>query len=465
MTDRPWQGDVVSLVEAFRSGERDPREELEATLAAVERSGLNAVCHVDADAAMAAAEKADVGLSLGGVPIAVKELLAVGGWPDTEASLALADRVATSDSIVVSRLRKAGAIPTVQTTSSEFGGVNQSTTRLHGASRNPWGPDRTPGGSSGGSAAGVAGGLFAIATGSDGGGSIRIPAGFCGLVGLKSTYGRLPKGPGASLGNITAVEGCVSRSIRDTARYLDVTNGAHPRDPLSLPRVEGFEAGLGRHRGDLGSLRVAIVVDHGTAVVAPETEELVLAAGEQLVAAAGMNRVDVDLRLPSIMGAWSLTGAIGLRKELGERWPACADQLTGMMRRGLELAEGMLDLEALAMAEARRTELNEAMADTFERADIVIAATNPSTAFDAEGRIPSVFGGREASAGNHGALTTPSNIYGNPAISLPAGVAGDGLPVGMQVIAPHHRESLLLDIGLVWETTHPWPLTAPSAPC
>jgi len=465
MADVPWQGDMVSLVEAFRAGERHPREELKATLAAVDRSGLNAVCHVDEEAAFAAADAADVSLPLGGVAIGVKELLAVDGWPDTEASLALADRVATADSIVVSRLREAGAIPAVQTTSSEFGGVNQSTTKLHGVSRNPWGPDRTPGGSSGGSAAGVAGGLFSIATGSDGGGSIRIPAGFCGLVGLKPTYGRLPKGPGASLGNITAVEGCVARSIRDTARYLDATNGSHLRDPLSLPRVEGFEAGLGRHRGELGGLRVAIVIDHGTAVVAPETEELVLAAAEDLVAAAGMNRVAMGLRLPSVMGAWSLTGSIGLRKELGDRWPGCADQLTSMMRSGLEIAEKRVDLSTMVMAETRRTELNEAMADMFEQVDVVIAATNPSTAFDAEGRLPSVFGGLEATAGNNGALTTPSNIYGNPAISLPVGEASDGLPVGMQVLAPHHHESLLLDLGLLWEAVRPWPLTAPSAPC
>ena len=156
MSDRPWDGDVVGLVDAFRAGTRHPVEEVEATLAAVEASDLNAVCHVDADAALAAAAAADVNLPFGGVPFAVKELLGVEGWPDTEASLALADRVFGTDSLVVGRVRAAGAVPTVQTTSSEFGGVNQTTTKLHGATRNPWGTDRTPGGSSGGSAAGVA---------------------------------------------------------------------------------------------------------------------------------------------------------------------------------------------------------------------------------------------------------------------------------------------------------------------
>lgn len=460
MSDRPWDGDVVGLVDAFRAGTRHPVEEVEATLAAVEASDLNAVCHVDADAALAAAAAADVNLPFGGVPFAVKELLGVEGWPDTEASLALADRVFGTDSLVVGRVRAAGAVPTVQTTSSEFGGVNQTTTKLHGATRNPWGTDRTPGGSSGGSAAGVAGGLFCLATASDGGGSIRIPAGFCGLVGLKSTYGRLPKGPGAMLGNMTSVEGCVSRSVRDTARYLDVANGTHPRDPFSLPRVEGYEAGLGDLLGRLGDLRVAVVPDLGSAVVAPETEEIVAAAAAELIAAAGLRRVDLDLRLPNIMGAWSLTGSVGTRRELGDRWPDCADQLTGMMRAGVRQAEERLDLDALVRAESRRVELNEAMADLFEQVDVVMAATNPSTAFDAEGRLPSHFGGLEATPGNNGALTAPSNIYGNPAISLPAGLASDGLPVGLQILAPHHHEKLLLDLALLWERTRPWPLTA-----
>ena len=456
MTDRPWNGDVVGLVDAFRAGDRHPREEMEATLAAVEASDLNAVCHVDAEAALEAVDGADVAQPFGGVPYAVKELLAVNGWPDTKASVPLAGQVFAGDSIVVERVRAAGAIPAVQTTSSEFGGVNQTTTKLHGATRNPWSTDRTPGGSSGGSAAGVAGGLFALATASDGGGSIRIPAGFCGLVGLKSTYGRLPRGPGNILGNMTSVEGCVSRSVRDTARYLDVTNGVHPRDPFSLPRVESYEAGLGRFASEFAGLTCAIIPDLGTAVVAPETEELVLAAAQELVAATGMRRVSLDMRLPSIIGVWSMTGSVGMRRSLGDKWPDCAPDLTGMMRAGLVLAEERLSLDAMVRAESRRVELNEAMADMFDEVDIVLAATNPSTAFSADGRLPSEFGGRESTAGNNGALTAPSNIYGNPAISLPAGQASDGLPVGLQVLAPHHREDLLLDIALVWERTRPW---------
>ena len=463
MTDTPWQGDVVGLVEAFRTGERSPTEELDATLAAVEASALNAVCHVDADAARAAAATADVSLPFGGVPLAVKELLAVAGWPASLGSLALADEIFDHDDISVERLRAGGAIAAVQTTSSEFGATNQTTTKIHGATRNPWNLERTPGGSSGGSAAGVAGGLFALATASDGGGSIRIPAGFCGLVGLKSTFGRIPRGPGAILGNATSVEGTVSRSVRDAARYLDVTNGFDGRDPRSLPRVDGYEAGLGTHTDEVRSLRVAIVPDLSCAVVGPETEELIRAAAEELIALTGMQRVDLELNLPRVMGIWGATGGIGIRKSLGDRWPDCAPQLGGIERAGQFAADEHFSIDNMARAETRRAELNDAMAAMFDEVDIVLAATNPAAAFTADGKLPSSFEGREANPGNNGALTAPSNIYGNPAIALPAGLGSDGLPVSMQVLAPHYREDLLLELALQWERDHPVEL-APTSP-
>ena len=461
MPETPWTGDIVSLVDAFRSGERHPTEELAATFAAVDASGLNAVCHIDADAAHETAARADTSLPFGGVPLAVKELLAVAGWPAAEGSLPLADRTYTEDSVSVRRLKAAGAVAAVQTTSSEFGGTNQTTTKIHGATRNPWNPDRTPGGSSGGSAAGVAGGIFTLATASDGGGSIRIPAGFCGLFGLKSTFGRIPRGPGIILGNATSVEGSVSRSVRDSARFLDVTNGFDLDDPKSLPRVEGYEESLGTHTEEIRTLRVAVVPGLGCATVGPESEELIRAAAEELIAVTGMQRVDIDLRLPNIMGAWGLTGTVGTRKSLGDLWPDCGADITGAMRVGMERAEANFDLNTMVKAETRRVELNTAMAAMFADADIVLAATNPATAFNAEGHLPSTFEGVEARSSNNGALTAPSNIFGNPAAALPAGLASDGLPVSLQILAPHYREDLLLDLGRAWERHRPWPLLAP----
>lgn len=462
--DEPWQGDACSLVEAFRAGERSPTEELSAVFAAIDASELNACSHVDRERAEEAAAHADVSRPFGGVPIGVKELDAVAGWPDTEASVPLRDRVATFTSTMVERITgPGGAVAAVQTTASEFGGVNLTRTLLHGVTHNPWQIGRTPGGSSGGSAAGVAGGLFTLATAGDGGGSIRIPAGFTGLVGLKSTFGRIPRGPHTSYGTLTVTIGCVSRSVRDTARWFDVANGHHPTDPLSLARVDGWEAGLGTHLDQLRGRRVAVVADWGGAVVSPVMWELLEEAAAALVEDCELIRVDgVDTRLPRLGGAWSLGGMVGILAELGDRWPGCADDLTPEIRAGLRRAESRYDITSPARIERRRTELNDAMARIFDTAaggvDFVITASNPDVAFDAEGPLPSVFGGVEAGAGNNGLLTFPANLHGNPAISIPAGFL-DGLPIGLQVVGPHFSEQLLLDLAWVVERERPWPLT------
>jgi aspartyl-tRNA(Asn)/glutamyl-tRNA(Gln) amidotransferase subunit A len=465
MGDKPWQGDACSLVEAFRRGERSPVEELEATLAAVDASGLNAFCHVPEEAARAAAAGADVSKPFGGVPIGVKELERVEGWPYSEGCAVFADRVADTTATMVTRLvDDGGAVLAGQTTSSEFGGVNLTRTVLHGATRNPWQPDRTPGGSSGGSAAAVAGGLVSIATGSDGGGSIRIPGGFTGLFGLKATYGRIPRGPQLQIGSYTSTTGCMARSVRDTARWFDVCNGHDPHDPFSLGRVEGWEAALGSHLEELAGRRVAVVPDWGGAVVAPALWELLEEAATHLIATVGLVRVDgVDTALPRMGLAWSLSGMVAVAAELGERWPDCADQLTYEIREGLARTEGLYGAVARGKIERRRMELNEAMARVFDEVDLVIAASNPDVAFSADGPLPDVFGGIEAGVGNNGRLTFPANLYGCPAVTIPAGTL-DGLPIGLQVVARHFEEPLLLDLALAMERSRPWPLVAPGSP-
>jgi aspartyl-tRNA(Asn)/glutamyl-tRNA(Gln) amidotransferase subunit A len=460
-TDSPWLGDTCSLVDAFRSGERSPAEELEATYAAIDASELNAWSFRDEEAARAAATAADVSRPFGGVPIGVKELDHVAGWPYTQASVPLADQVSPHDSTNVTRLRRAGAVLAGMTTASEFGGVNLTRTHLNGITRNPWQPDRTPGGSSGGTASAVAGGEVSIGTAGDGGGSIRIPAGFTGMLGLKVTYGRFPKGPHAEIGSLTAVPGCISRSVRDTARWLDVCNGHDRRDPLSLPRVEGWEAGLGTHLDELRGARVAVLPTFGGATAAPDVVGVVEELGGWLVDHLGLRRVDIDVRIPSMGTAWSLAGLIAEFASLGDRWPGCEDQLTPQIRHGMRFAHGRYGIEARIRLEQRRTELFEAMATLFDDVDLIVSATNPDVAFAAEGPLPDTFGGIESDAGNNGRLTIPGNIYGNPGISIPAGTVG-GLPVGVQVQAPHHREDLLLDVAVAVERERPWPLVAPT---
>jgi aspartyl-tRNA(Asn)/glutamyl-tRNA(Gln) amidotransferase subunit A len=462
--DLPWQEDACSLVDAFRRGERSPLEELEATLAAIDTSELNAFSHLDPDAARQAAVSADLSLPLGGVPIGVKELDRVAGWPYDHASVPLRGETSAVDSTMVARLRKAGAVPVAQTTASEFGGVNFTSTHAHGVTRSPWDLSRTPGGSSGGTAAAVAGGMVTLGTASDGGGSIRIPAGFTGLFGLKATAGRIPLGPRMAYGNLTVVTGCLSRSVRDTARWFDVCNGFDTRDPLSLPPTSGWESGLGSHRDELQGLRAVVVDDWGGATCSPLMWDLLEDQARALIADAGLARVSgVDTSLPKMGAAWAISGALGNHDLLEGHWPGCSDELTPEIRYGLRLAEERYGIEGRVRIERRRTELNEAMARVFDEVDLIITASNPDVAFAAEGPMPRTFGGIDAGGRNNGLLTFPANLYGCPAVSIPAG-AVDGLPIGLQVVGRHFTEPLLLDLAAIAEKERPWPLVAPGSP-
>ncbi len=369
--------------------------------------------------------------------------------------------VAGHTSTMVRRLEQAGVAKVGLTTASEFGGLNVSITKAHGITHNPWQEGRTAGGSSGGSAAAVAGGLVPIASGGDGGGSIRIPAGFNGLVGMQGTAGRIPRGPRTEIAPMTVVIGCLARSVRDVARWYDVCAGFDSRDPYSLPRVEGWERDLGTY--DLRGKRAVIAPTLGSAVVRPEVEAAVVEAAEALARDAGLVLVDVPVKLPGLGLEWAMANMAQLRRELGDRWPACKDDLTMEMAFGVELAEGIYDLGMAGRVEAQRTEANERMADLFDQVDFVFAATNPDVAFPAHVGMNTRVGDLKVGPENNGALTIPANIVGNPAISIPT-TPVDGLPVGLQVIGRHHEDAQLLDRAMLAERTCPWPLVAPGSP-
>jgi aspartyl-tRNA(Asn)/glutamyl-tRNA(Gln) amidotransferase subunit A len=502
--DEPWRDDACSLVDAFRRGERSPVEELEATLAAIERSDLNCFSFLDPERALEQAKGADVSLPFGGVPVGVKELETVEGWPATEASLVFEDRVGTATTTVLEHLfGKGGVVPVGLTTASEFGGLNVSVTRLNGVCHNPWQHGKTAGGSSGGSAAAVSGGLVSLATGGDGGGSIRIPAAYCGLVGMKGTYGRVPRGPHAFFRPGTVVLGCLARSVRDAARYFDVTAGTDLRDPWSLPSHGQWEAGLGTH--DLAGKTIGVVPNLSGVTLEPGVEERVRESAEALAKATGMRVVDpFDVAVPNLTAHWMMGNLSTLLAGLGDLWPKCIDLLTDEIAVGMLLAQSMYNLHTAAVAEAQRLEANEGMARAFEQVDFIVAATNPGPAFPAEAPMSnptssfidwaksndyamkgfrSVMAGIRVTTGvfpkfpnlmldlvkerfpdllHMGALTIISNIYGNPAVSIPAGLV-DGLPVGMQVLAPHHQDGLLFDVALAAERELGWPKLAPGA--
>ncbi len=351
--DTPWLGDACSLVDAFRAGERSPGEELDATLAAIDASNLNAFSHVDPERARAAAASADVSLPFGGVPAAIKELDPVAGWPFTEASLVFKDRIAPHTSHQTLRLfEQGGVVPVGKTTASEFGGLNVSVSKINGVTHNPWRHGKTVGGSSSGSAAAVAGGLVSLATGGDGGGSIRIPAAYTGLLGMKGTFGRIPRGPHAYMRPNTVVLGNLARSVRDAARYYDVCAGVHPYDPSSLPSHGHWEADLGTH--DLKGLRVAIVPNLGETPLEAGVEDQLRTEAKALIAATGMVEVDLQVSPPNLAAQWAMGNLATLLGDLGDRWPGCTDELTDEIAVGLHLAESVYNLRTAAVAEELR---------------------------------------------------------------------------------------------------------------
>lgn len=501
MTDAPWQDDACSLVDAFRAGERSPVEELEASLAAIEASDLNCFSFVDPERARQAAADADVSLPFGGVPTGIKELEPVEGWPDTGASLVFKDRIARHTMHSTQRMLTGGGVtPVGLTTASEFGGLNVSVTKLNGVTHNPWRHGKTVGGSSGGSASAVAGGLVSLASGGDGGGSIRIPAGYTGLLGMKGTFGRITRGPHAMSRPNTVVNGNLSRSVRDAARFYDVVAGVDPYDPTSLPHTGSYEAGLGTH--DLAGLKVAVVPNLGGVTLEPGVEDQIRAEAKLLIDENRMVEVDLDVRPPNLAAQWMMGNLSTLLAELEDCWPACARDLTDEVAIGLFLSQSLYNLHTAATAEDLRVRSYVAMAEAFGEVDLIIAATNPGPAFPADAATSNaeddlidmaksstafrylfrgaLMGTRLASAFapklptqlldhfsqkfpdmvNMGALTIISNIYGNPAVSIPAGTVG-GLPVGLQVLAPHHRDGVLFDVALSVERNRPWPLVAP----
>ncbi len=463
--------DAWELADAVRGGAVCARDLLETHLERIadQNPALNAVCFLDVDAARDQADAIDRRVAAGedpgvlaGVPMGVKELAEVAGWPATNASLIYRDEIAPVDCTEVTRLRAAGAVLVGLTTASEFGAVSFTNTPLHGVTRNPWDPERTPGGSSGGSSAAVAAGLFPACTGSDGGGSIRIPASYCGLPGMKSTYGRSGTGPEGYSFSTTSVCGPVVRSVRDAARYLDVVAGPTLTDPASLPMPAGsLEEDLtsGAAVAGLRGARVGWSSTLGYASTEPDVEAVVHDAAMTLVKEAGLDLVEVDANYPKPGNSWTVLSSLNDLASHYERMRDHADELTDVMRAAL-LSYDRLRPEVMLKAIRNRRAAVAASAAVFEDLDLLLTPTTPTPAFEAEGRLHGTVNGKEVSlAGLSAAFTMPFNLSGQPACSIPVGFVG-GLPVGLQVVARRHDDVRCLAAAAVLERARPWPKTA-----
>jgi aspartyl-tRNA(Asn)/glutamyl-tRNA(Gln) amidotransferase subunit A len=463
MSEPLWKLDACTIADLVRGGELAAKEVVETFLERIEahNPGLNAFVYLDPGRARADAAELDRRISSGedpgamaGVPIGVKDLEDVAGMPTAYGSLLFQDNIATADSIQVARLRAAGCVIVGKTATPEFGAATFTSTPLHGVTRNPWNLSRTPGGSSGGSAAAVAAALVPIATGSDGGGSIRIPASYSSLVGPKGSFGRVPRG-GSPESSYTSVRGPLSRSVRDAARYLDCVIGADERDQFSLPLPSlSYEKALSQVPS---GLKAAWSTDLGFATCAQQVEWIAREAADVLAASRVFRWVDRRVELLDPSRAWLVLGAPESWNRLEPFWPERENDLTPIVRAGMVRALHEFDLKEIGKAIKARWENNQILAEIFEEVDLIVTPTTPTVAFAAEGPMPETIEGRPIEEMHALALTYPFNLSGHPAVSIPCGFDADGLPVGLQIVGHRHTDHVLLAIAAAFERLRPWP--------
>jgi amidase len=465
---------AVELAELIRARELSARELVQTSLDAIaERDGrVHAFTHVAGESALADAERIDATLSaadaderpFAGVPIAVKDNRAVAGMPLTMGSELFGDYVAPHDAHVVRRLREAGFVIVGKTALPEFGILPTTESRRAGPTGNPWALDRTPGGSSGGSAAAVAAGMVPIAHGNDGGGSIRIPAACCGLVGLKPTRGRVSVGPDAGH-SFLVNDGVLTRDVRDSAAVLDVLAGYEAGDATWAPPVtDPFLTALGRD-ATAGPLRIALVLE--PALDGADVDPVSLGAARD--AAALLEGLGHDVRevpapwtelglLATFTAAFGPLSAMGVAAggRLAGREPREADvePLTWQMYELARRQDTLTYLEAQAVLEQTARRLVSFMLD-YDAVLTPALGMRPVATGEIHGRGPDPLDhfGR---SGHFTPYTAIVNVTGQPAVAVPLYEGEDGLPLAVQLIGPPAGEDVLLGLAAQLERAHPW---------
>jgi aspartyl-tRNA(Asn)/glutamyl-tRNA(Gln) amidotransferase subunit A len=454
---------AFELTGLIRRREVKPSEAVAHAIARIEalNGRLNAFCAMCAEQAMDEARAMDERLArrdeiglLAGAPLAVKDLEEVTGMATTFGSKPFRGNVATEDAIEVARLRAAGAIVVGKTNTPEFGHSVFTRNLLYGVTRNPWKLERTPGGSSGGSAAAVASGMVPLATASDAGGSIRLPAAYTGCVGLKPSHGRIPAGPrlGMESFNGIASVGPIARTVTDAALYLDATCGYHPADPESLPHPGISYLGI-LERLPKG-LRVAFHPDFGHAV-----ERDVLRESEIAVDALREVGCEVEMireRVPETAAAWTTVRAAQLLAQLAEVLPVHRADMNRALVAYTEAAANT-GWREYGLAQRVRAEFNDWTRRIFDRYDLLVTPATATVAFAADGPPPTEIEGKRVPDPLLALVFTyPFNLSGHPAIVVRAGVTGRGLPCGIQIVAERHRDDLVLQAAYAYERARPW---------
>lgn len=462
-------GEIAAMVS---TGEVSARAVTEAAFAALDRVEpvLHAFATVAREQAFAAADALDAHIAAGGtpgplagVPVAIKDLVLTRGIPTTFGSRLYADYVPEVDDIVVERLRAAGAIILGKSNASEFGFGAHGNNLLFPATGNPWDPALTPGGSSAGSAAAVAAGVCPIAIGSDGGGSVRIPAAFSGLVGIKAAMGRVPLWPGCrdiSLPGASGWEsiehiGPLARNVADAALMLSVIAGPDPRDRWSLPAGDVDWTDIAPlPRG----LKVAYWPSWGDQPVEPAVRAAVDAAVVRFAEGAGFELVtgqppDLDIQTAFQAIIALETDFTGMRRLIAQKQVAVTPAVSGLLAQQIRL-------ETVTDAVTRRKEFADAIARVMGQVDLILTPTLPVTAFPAASEGPGQIDGKAVGPDGWCPFTFPFNLTGQPAASVPCGLVG-GLPVGLQIVGPHLGDGLVLSAAAAFERIVPFTARPP----
>jgi len=458
------------LLVRYRDGSLSPLEATEAALARIRRYDemLNGFCLVDEEAALDAAEASTTRWRHGrpegrldGVPTTVKDIILTTGWPTLRGSKTVDPAGPWADDApTVARLKSHGAVLIGKTTTPEFGWKGVTDSPLTGVTRNPWDATRTTGGSSGGAAAAAAAGMGALHIGTDGGGSIRIPASFTGVFGFKQTFGRVPAWPLSPFGTIAHV-GPMARSVADCALMLTVMAEPDPRDPYALP-YDGQDFGSDLHHG-LSGLRVAYLPTLcGVPVDAEVAAAVRAAAGTFESLGARVEQPEPDL--PDLLSVFQTLWYAGAARLLA----GIPDEKHPMMDPGLRKAAAAgarLSAVDYLTATARREDLTARLNRLHQTYDLLILPTMPLVAFGAgqdsprpEER-PAEWAGDLESWCDWTPFTWPFNLTGQPAMSLPCGYNRAALPIGLQIVGPRYADTLVLRAAAAFESAHPprWP--------
>ena len=459
LTQRP----AHELLQLYRSGQASPVEVTQAVLARIERLNpqINAFCVVDPDAALASARASEArwqahrssGAPVGeleGVPTTIKDLILTRGWPTLRGSRTIDPQQAWDvDAPATARLREAGAVLLGKTTTPEFGCKGETNSPATGITRNPWNTAHTPGGSSGGAAAAVAAGLGPLAVGTDGAGSVRIPAAFCGNVGLKPSFGRVPAYPLSPFGSVAHL-GPHTMSVRDAALMMNVLKKPDARDWTSLP-PESTDYTVGLEDGIRG-LRIAYSPTLGYARnVHPEIAAAVDAGVRQLQAlGAHVEQVDpgFDDPLDITTGLWFL-GAHTVWSGLTPEQQAVTDpDFRAEAALGAQLSAAQVQQLNL-----RRGALGSHMRQFMQRYDLLVTPSVSVPAFEARaaGTVPM---DPQAMLG-WTPFSYPFNLTQQPAITVPCGLTSKGLPMGLQIVGPMFGDALVLRAARAYESVQP----------